>query len=115
TSNYVLDLPQELKDRRIHPRFHVLLLWRHEPNDDGTFPKREARAFYDFGVDETAEWQVDEIIGHEWDGNKCRFHVRWTLGEHTWEPYEHCKDLAALDEYCCLMGVSSWRSLPRKK
>ncbi|OJT05306.1 Transposon Ty3-I Gag-Pol polyprotein, partial [Trametes pubescens] len=114
TSNYVLDLPAELRDRRIHPRFHVSLLRRHEANDDALFPHREARAFYDFGQDDETEWLVDEIIGHAWTGNKCQFHVRWTLGDHTWEPYEHCKQLAALDEYCQLMGVASWRALPRK-
>lgn len=115
TSNYVLELPPELKNRRIHPKFHVSLLRRHEANDDALFPRREARAFYDFGADDTAEWMVDEIIGHEWSGQKCQFHVRWTMGDHTWEPYDHCKDLAALDEYCRLMGVKSWRALPRKK
>ncbi|OJT03559.1 Transposon Ty3-I Gag-Pol polyprotein, partial [Trametes pubescens] len=68
TSNYVLDLPPELKDRHIHPHFHVLLLRKHEANDDALFPRREARAFYDFGVDNSAEWLVDEIVGHEWAG-----------------------------------------------
>lgn len=114
TSNYVLDLPAELKNRRIHPRFHVSLLRRYEPNDDAVFPHREAKSYYDFGNEESTEWLVDEIVGHEWKGNKCHFHVRWTLGDHTWEPYEHCKELVALDEYCRLMGVASWRALPRK-
>ncbi|OJT07825.1 hypothetical protein TRAPUB_1279 [Trametes pubescens] len=115
TSNYVLDLPPELKDRHIHLRFHVSLLRKHEANDNALFPQREAHTFYDFGADDSAEWLVDEIVGHEWPGQKCQFHVRWMLGDNTWEPYEHCKDLAALDEYCCLMGVKSWRSLPHKK
>ncbi|OJT01681.1 Transposon Ty3-I Gag-Pol polyprotein [Trametes pubescens] len=114
-SNDVLDLPPELKDQCIHPHFHVLLLRKHEANDDALFPRREARAFYNFRADDSAEWLVDEIVGHEWAGQKCQFHVRWTLGDHTWEPCEHCKDLAALDEYYCLMGVKSWRSLPCKK
>ncbi|KAL7280521.1 hypothetical protein ACG7TL_005453 [Trametes sanguinea] len=114
TSNYVLDLPPELKARRVHPRFHVSLLRRHEPNDDTVFPSREALSYYDVGTDDTTEWMVDEIIGHEWNGATCRFHVRWTLGDHTWEPYEHCRDLAALDDYCRLMGVRSWRQLPRR-
>lgn len=115
TSSYLLELPQELMARRIHPRFHASLLRPYEPNDDSLFPNREAKAFYDFGVDDTAEWLVDEIIGHEWEGNKCRFHVRWTYGDHTWETYENCKELAALDNYCQLMGVKSWRLLPRKE
>lgn len=97
TSNYVLELPAELRDRRIHPWFHVSLLRRHEANDNALFPHRDAQAFYDFGLDEETEWLVDKIIGHEWDGNTCRFHVQWTQGDHTWEPYDNCKELAALD------------------
>ncbi|KAJ3005111.1 hypothetical protein NUW54_g4491 [Trametes sanguinea] len=105
TSNYVLDLPPELKARRVHPRFHVSLLQRHEPNNDTVFPSREALSYYDVGTDDTIEWMVDEIIGHEWNRATSRFHVRWTLGDHTWEPYEHCRDLAAIDDYCRLMGT----------
>ncbi|KAJ2974623.1 hypothetical protein NUW54_g11865 [Trametes sanguinea] len=115
TSNYVLDLPQELRECRIHPKFHASLLRRQIPNDDAVFPHRKAKAFYNFGVDDTTEWLVDEIVGHEWVGNRCQFHVRWTLGDHIWEPYENCKELAALDEYCKLMGVKSWWALPQRK
>ncbi|OJT11495.1 hypothetical protein TRAPUB_11986 [Trametes pubescens] len=113
--NYMLDLPPELKDRHIHPRFHVSLLRKHKTNNDALFSRREARVFYDFRADDSAEWLVDEIVGHEWPGQKCQFHMWWTLGDNTWEPYKHCKDLATLDEYCCLMGVKSWRSLPHKR
>ncbi|KAL7278559.1 hypothetical protein ACG7TL_007558 [Trametes sanguinea] len=115
TSNYVLDLPPELKARRVHPRFHVSLLRRHEPNDDAVFPSREALSYYDVGTDDTTEWMVDEIIGHEWNGATCRFHVRWTLGDHTWEPYEHCRDLAALDDYCRLMGQLQQQQLQQQQ
>lgn len=68
TSNYTLELPQELKDCCIHPKFHVSLLWRHEPNDDAMFPNHEARAFHDFGNNDQQEWLVNESIGHEWGG-----------------------------------------------
>lgn len=34
TSNYTLDLPEDLRQRRMHPVFHVSRLRRHEPNDD---------------------------------------------------------------------------------
>ena len=82
--------------------------------DDAVFPHCEAKVFYDFGNDNSTEWLVEEIIGHQWEGNKCQFHVSWTLGDHTWEPYEHCKELVALDEYCHLMGVTLWRALPKR-
>ena len=67
------------------------------------------------GVDDEAEWTVDEIIAHRWVGKKIEFHVRWTLGDTTWEPYAHCKDLSALDEYLALQGVRDYRTLPRKR
>ena len=114
TSNYTLELPEELRVRRIHPNFHASLLRRHEPNDDALFPGREARSFYDFGLDDQQEWLVDEIMGHRWNGRQIEFLVRWTLGDSTWEPYDHCKELAALDEYLTLHGVKNWRSLSQK-
>ena len=113
TSNYVLELPQELKDRRVVPTFHVGLLRRHEPNDDSLFPRRDTKVFYDFGVDNEAEWLVDEITAHKWDGNRIEFLVKWNLGDSTWEPYTECKELEALDNYLELAGVRSWKQLPR--
>jgi len=64
TDNYTIKLPQQLKDRRIHPTFHVNLLRRHEPNDNRLFPKWDAQAFYDMGNPDDAEWLVDEITAH---------------------------------------------------
>ncbi|KAI0054632.1 hypothetical protein BV25DRAFT_1765380, partial [Artomyces pyxidatus] len=69
--------------------------------------------FYDFGQPDDEEWFVDAIVGHEWDGEAIRFQVRWSLGDHTWEPLEVYQDLEALDEYLALQGVKSIRSLPR--
>lgn len=115
TSNYTLDLPQIMRDWRIHPKFHVSLLRRHEPNDDALFPTREAKAFYDIGAHEETEWEVDEIVGHRWVANKVEISVRWTLGDTTWEPYKNCAELSALDAYLTLMGVTDWRKLPRKE
>jgi hypothetical protein len=48
TSNYTLELSEELVARRIHPKFHVSLLRRYEPNNDVIFPSRESKRFYDF-------------------------------------------------------------------
>jgi len=58
---------------------------------------------------------VDAIIGHAWKGRKIEFNIQWSLGDTTWEPYEHCKDLAALDDYLKLYGVADWCSLPRRR
>ena len=114
-SNYKLDLPPEMKSRRISSTFHASLLRPFEANDETLFPGREAKYFYDYGTPEDEEWFVDSLIGHAWKGRKIEFNVQWSLGDTTWEPYKHCKDLAALDDYLKLHGVADWRALPRKR
>jgi hypothetical protein len=71
SSNYELELSEELKARRIHPRFHVSLLRPFEPNDDTLFPGRESKQFYNFGMPDDDEWLVDEIMGHCFVGKSC--------------------------------------------
>ena len=36
-STVTLDLPPELTAWRVHPTFHVSLIWAHVPNDNGRF------------------------------------------------------------------------------
>ena len=96
----------------MHPTFHVGLLWAHEPNDNTMFPRRDAQAFYDVGNDNDMEWVVDELLTHRWKGTQVEFLVRWNLGNTTWEPYAHCKELEALDRYLKLQGAVSVRQLP---
>jgi hypothetical protein len=112
-SNYQLELPGEMKSRHIRNRFHADRLQPFLGNDEMSFPGREAKFFYDYGVPEDEEWYVDAIVGHTWQGRKIRFNVQWSLGDTTWEPYEHCKDLVALDDYLALHHVSDWRRLAR--
>jgi hypothetical protein len=59
-------------------------------------------------------WLVVEIMGHCFVGKSIEFNIRWTAGDHTWEPYAHVKDLEALDHYYALMGVTRWQSLAKK-
>ena len=114
TSNYQLELPEEMKSRHILNRFHADQLRPYLENDETLFPGREAKYYYDYGTPEDEEWYVDAIIGHAWQGRKIKFNVQWSLGDTTWEPYEHCKDLAALDEYLALHNISDWRKLARR-
>ena len=113
TSNtYTLDLPDQLKARIVHPTFHIGLLWAHEPNDDTLFSRRDTQAFYDVGNDDKVEWVVDELLAHRWKGTQIEFLARWNLGNRTWEPYAHCKELEALDRYLKLHGAASVKQLP---
>lgn len=115
TSNYVLDLPDELKSRGIHARFHASQLRRFQKNDEALFPHRDPKVFYDFGVPDETEWLVDEIIGHQWKGKEISFQVKWNLGDTTWEPVQHCRDLEALDRYLELHGVKGYQQLPKRE
>ena len=48
----MLKLPQQLKDKR------------HEPNNNGLLPTRDAQVFYDMGNPDDTKWLVDEITTH---------------------------------------------------
>jgi hypothetical protein len=109
-STYKLDLPPDLKARRVHNVFHEKLLKPFVKNDDSKFPKRENRVSYDIGDDPEQEWVVHSIVDHRWSPN-LMFRVRWELGDSTWEPLEVVEELEALDRYLELEGVSTPSSL----
>ena len=114
SSNYTLELPTALQGRRIHPKFLVALLRPHHPSEDSRFPNRMQPEPYDFGTSGEQEWFVDKIVGHKWVGpKKVEYQVRWSLGDTTWEPHTNCNQLAALDRYLELHGVTNYISLPR--
>jgi hypothetical protein len=111
TSNYMLELSSELVRQRVHPKFHVGLLRLHEPNNNALFLNRASVDAYDFDAPDDAEWIMDELDSHRWNGKNLEFQVHWNTGETTWEPLESCKELAALDRYLTLMGVKHWKQL----
>ncbi|KAE8245561.1 hypothetical protein A4X06_0g5596 [Tilletia controversa] len=110
---FTLALPQELIERRIHPTFHSSLLKPHVPNDDKLFPGRDPKAFYDFGIDEEEEWNVDDILAHRWMSAKLQLLVQWSTGDKTWEPIDNCNRLSALTKYLELHGVMTPDLLPQ--
>ncbi|QRV77869.1 hypothetical protein RhiJN_05884 [Ceratobasidium sp. AG-Ba] len=96
-STYTLELPEELKKRRINPVFHGSLLRPHYPNNDLLFPSRDANHYYDFGEDPETEWVVEDILNHKYQGKNIMFLVKWSKGDQTWESLQRCSDLEALD------------------
>ena len=57
---------------------------------------------------------MDSIVDHHIHNKSINFDVLWETGEITREPLQHCKELAALDRYLELHGVTHWRELRRK-
>ena len=55
SSNVTIELPQELKDRRISPTFHTNLVRPYVENNDKLFPRREAKYYYNFGNNDNQE------------------------------------------------------------
>jgi hypothetical protein len=113
TSNYELELPAELKSRRVHNRFHVSLLRPYIDSNNNLFPNRRHLDPYDFGAPDDAEWFVEEITSHRWKGRALELEVRWSVGESTWEPLAMCNELVALDSYLALVGAKDWMDLTR--
>ena len=109
--NTTIELPQELKDRRISATFHANLVQPYVKNNDILFPKQEAKSYYDFANNDKQEWFVDEILAYRWANNNLELQVKWTLRAVTWEPISSCKELEALDYYLELRGVKHHHDL----
>jgi hypothetical protein len=115
TSDYTLELPDALRKRRIHPKFHVNLLRPYHASDDTLFPNRVQPQPYDFSAPDDQEWFIQEITAHRWvDGRCLELEVRWSLGDSTWEPLQQCKELMALDAYLELQGMQCPAQLAKR-
>ncbi|QRW23678.1 Pol polyprotein/retrotransposon [Rhizoctonia solani] len=110
-TTYELELPNDLKDRGIHPVFHASLLRIHVPNDDNRFPARAGNPTVSL-TDAPKEWAVRAILQHAGKGKETQYEVLWANQSRTWEDYCDIKHLVALDEYLELQGVDSVLNLP---
>ena len=115
TSTYQLELPKDLKKRRIHDNFHVSLIRPHVPNNDFQFPNRDHSDAYDLGAPPDAEFTVEEIVEHRWIQGKLEFKVHWNDGDATWEPLAKCDVLAALDDYLKLKNCQKPEDLSKPR
>jgi hypothetical protein len=117
SSTCTLELPVALQELRIIPKFHISLLKPYIASSDTMFLNRLHTEPYDFGAPDDQEWFVDKIMGHQWHkGSRLqnlKFEVRWSLGDTTWETYESCKDLEALDHYLEVHGIKCPAQLTR--
>ncbi|KAI6017275.1 hypothetical protein PISMIDRAFT_101004, partial [Pisolithus microcarpus 441] len=113
TDTYTLELPKQLQEQCIHPTFHVNLLCHHEPNDNAMFPRHDAHVFYSEANTTTHITKAKWDSHTPWCYTGLKFLVKWSLGDSTWEPYLHCKDLEALDRYLELHGVEDPHQLPK--
>jgi hypothetical protein len=114
--NITLELPQYLRNRRIHPMFHIKLIRPYIANDDSLFPNRSIDWARRFEEPVEGEWHVDEILDHKYSPRSgYQFRVLWTVGDRTWEPLEHCNELQALDEYLALRGCANVDDLPKNR
>jgi hypothetical protein len=64
-SRVTLELPEDFKNQCVLPTFHTNLVRQYITNNDDFFPHREAKSFYDFGVNTDEKWLIDEIIPHQ--------------------------------------------------
>ena len=58
---------------------------------------------------------MDSIVDHTFTGNSIKFHVLWETGKITCKLLRNCQDLAALDKYYELHGVTNWRDISHQK
>ncbi|KAG6889167.1 hypothetical protein C0992_006214 [Termitomyces sp. T32_za158] len=89
--------------------------WQQVANDDVLFLNRVTPEAYDFGADDNQEWFVEEIKGHQWqNGTNLELKVQWSAGDTTWELYQTCSKLAALDRSLELQGVKRPSQLAKR-
>lgn len=112
-ASYLIELPDDLKQRGVHPVFHAALLRVHEPSDDCRFPGRQINQFIGF-EDSPKEWAVNSIVDHSGKGKSSLFKIRWKTGDGTWSKYRQVTRLEVLKAYLELQGVSDIRGLPAK-
>lgn len=112
SSNYRLELPDELQNRRKYDTFHVSKLRPHIAHEDSRFPNRNTAYFYDLGNYVEGETEVVDIVDHMWTP-RLMFQVQWIDGDITWIPNKEASPLAALDRYLALHNVTRTSDLPR--
>lgn len=84
---------------KIHPVFHISLL---EPVASDPFPGQEQVTPPPIIVDGEFEFHVEEVLDSKKtkDPSQPKYLIKWTgESQPTWEPYDHVKDLEALDKF----------------
>lgn len=85
---FALDMPTHFRCRRTH---NADLLKPYRPNDESLFPGRYAPAPPEVVVDGAADYEVEDILAHDYRGPHKVLHylINWTgypMEFNTWEP-----------------------------
>ncbi|GAB1527049.1 hypothetical protein RhiTH_010224 [Rhizoctonia solani] len=110
-ATYHVELPEDLRRRRIKAIFHALLLKPHIPYKDRRFPGRNYKQIALLEANDN-KWAVEKIVGHCGKGSNAVFEIVWQTGDRTWETYRVVRHLEALKQYFKAIGVKQARDLP---
>ncbi|QRW22607.1 Transposon Ty3-I Gag-Pol polyprotein [Rhizoctonia solani] len=110
-ATYHVELPEDLRRRRIKAIFHALLLKPHIPYKDRRFPGRNYKQIALLEANDN-KWAVEKIVGHCGKGSNTMFKIAWQTGDCTWETYRVVRHLEALKQYFKAIGVKQARDLP---
>jgi hypothetical protein len=113
-NSYMIELPDSLKQRGIHPTFHSSRLRIHRPNDDRLFPGRSDSQTLELDNPD-GEWAIDRILSHVGAHEDAIFEIKWKTGDITWMPYQQMTADGAVSDYFEIIGIDSVLELSEGK
>ena len=105
-NSYMLNLPDSMKQRGVHPTFHSSRLRVHRPNDDRLFPGRSDTQTMEM-ENPDGEWAIDHILSHVGAHEDAIFEIKWKTGDVTWMPYRQITADGAVSDYFEILGIDS--------
>jgi len=91
TNNYKLELPRRMASQK--PYFHISSLKAYNENDPDRFASRRMDKPVPILIDNTEEWEPEQILDYRRQNNKDEFLVHWQGYERTDDSWEHIQNL----------------------